>query len=106
MMVDSSLAGRFIRGDDFLASLQIRGDAAALVAELRLDDDGQADFLGGEPSVFRVVNRATFGHWNSNRPKQCARELLILCDGFSDGISPIGFGGENPALPRALTQLN
>ena len=78
MMVDSSCAGRFVSGDHLLAGRQIRGHAAALVAELRLDDDRQADFLGGDPSVFGVFQRRGLRAPARRRPAaECASVLCL-----------------------------
>lgn len=100
------LAGGGIGSLDLLAGIEVDGDAASLVAVLRFDDDGQADFLGDLPGVFGVGNGASGGDGNADGAEQLFSQLLILHDGFGDGAGPVGFGRQNAVLMAALSELD
>src|SRR5574343_252955 len=65
---------------DLFLGRQVDRDALALVAILRLDDDRQADFLGGDPGVVLVFDRPAIGHGNAGRVQQLLCQFLVLGD--------------------------
>ncbi len=100
------LAGGVVGADDLLARAQVGGDAAAVIAVLRLDDDRQAEFLGGAPGVVGVGDGPALRHRHADRAQQSARQLLVLGDHLGDGTGAIGFGGADAALQRAVAELD
>ena len=104
-------AGAFLaRGgvgvDHLLARAQIGGDAAAVIAVLRLDDDRQANLLGGVPGIVGVGDGPALRHRHADRVQQGARQLLVLSDHLGDGAGGVGLGGADAALPEAVAKLH
>src|SRR5262249_47734654 len=62
-------AGGGVSGNDLFVPAEIRGYAAALIAVLRLDDDGQTDVGGGFPGVGGIFHGAAVGDWNARAGK-------------------------------------
>ena len=96
----------FVGGFDLLAAGEVHGDAAAVVAELRLDDDRLAELLRGDPGVGGACDGATFGNRHADVADQRARELLVLRDELGDGTGAIGLGGADVAELGAIAKLH
>src|SRR5262249_27922957 len=80
--------------------------AAAVVAELRFDDDGLAELLSGFPGVGSAFHNATFRNRHADVADQSARELLVLGDELGDRTGAVGLGGTDVVELGAIAQLH
>ena len=104
---DVAVLGRFLPGQLKVgAAADADGDAFALVAALRLDDDGQAHFLRHGPAVFQIGGGAAQGHGHAGGVQHFFGQVLVLRDGFGDGAGAVFFSGLDAPLPRAPAQLH
>src|SRR5574343_103655 len=104
-------AGAFLDGDgvglgDFLAGHQVDEDAAPVVAVGRLDDDREADVLGGIAGIFGIIDLAAFGDRHADRGNQFLGQVLVARDGFGDGAGLVGFGRPDAAHRGAVAELD
>ena len=106
----ADLEGRGVRSFDLLARCQVDGDALALIAVLRLDDDGvailDADFARGGPGVRGVRHRAAGRNRDAGGLEQCLRQLLVLCDRFGERAGAVRLGSLDAALFAAPAELH
>ena len=85
---------------------QIDRNALALVAILWLDDDREADFLGGSPSVVLVVDRSAERNGDTGGVQQLLGQFLVLRDRLGDRAGQAGFGGLDALLLAAPAELD
>ena len=104
--VVAELDGDAVGAADLFLGRQIDRNALALIAVLRLDDDRQADFLGGDPGIVLVLDRAAVGHGDAGGVQQLLGQFLVLGDRFADGAGQAGFGGLNALLLAAPAKLD
>ena len=93
-------------GQDLLPLRQIQRDPAGMVRAARLDDDRKADFTGGRPSVFGVVDRPAERHRDADRAEQTLGKLFVLGNAFSDRAGRVGLRRPNPPLAGAFAKLH
>ena len=95
---------------DLRARCQVDGNPFALVAILRLDDDGNAafdaDFTGGGPGIGGVAHGTADRHRHAGGVQQALGQLLVLRDGFGNSAGGVHFGCLDAALFAAPAKLH
>ena len=84
----------------------VDGDALALVAVLRLDDDRQADLQRDRPGFVHGRHRPAIGHRHAGGQQQCLRQVLVLRNRFGHGAGDIDLGRLDAPLTRAPAELH
>mmetsp|Transcript_21531 Transcript_21531/g.83652 ORF Transcript_21531/g.83652 Transcript_21531/m.83652 type:complete len:403 (+) Transcript_21531:542-1750(+) len=84
----------------------VEGDAAAVVAVARLDDDRQADVLRHLPGLGSGLDLLALGHRHADGLEQGLGQVLVAGDALGDGAGHVGLGRPDAALTLAVAELD